>query len=123
MKPVRVLQVIGIMNRAGAESLIMNLYRAIDRSVVQFDFVEHGTAPAVYDQEIQELGGRIYRCPKFSGKSILAYRRWWEEFFKLHADEYEVIHGHIGSTASIYLSVAKNMGFSPLHTVITPMGL
>ncbi len=117
MKPVRVLQVIGIMNRAGAESLIMNLYRTIDRSLVQFDFVEHGNAPAVYDQEIQELGGRVYRCPKFSGKNLLTYRKWWEEFFNLHDDEYEVIHGHIGSTASIYLSIAKKHGlFTIAHS-------
>lgn len=117
MKQIRVLQVIGIMNRAGAEALIMNLYRAVDRNAVQFDFVEHGNAPAVYDQEIQELGGRIYRCPKFTGKNILTYRKWWEEFFKLHADKYEVIHGHIGSTASIYLSVAKKYGlFTIAHS-------
>lgn len=39
-KPIRVLHVIGIMNRGGAETMIMNLYRHIDRSKVQFDFVE-----------------------------------------------------------------------------------
>ena len=36
---LRVLQVIGKMDRAGAESLIMNLYRAVDRTKVQFDFM------------------------------------------------------------------------------------
>ena len=117
VKPVRVLQVIGIMNRAGAESLIMNLYRAVDRNTVQFDFVEHGNAPAVYDEEILSMGGRVYRCPKFSGKNLIAYRNWWDDFFDLHADEYEIVHGHIGSTASIYLSSAKKNGlFTIAHS-------
>ena len=40
-EPIRVLHVIGIMNRGGAETMIMNLYRHIDRSKVQFDFVDN----------------------------------------------------------------------------------
>ena len=45
-EPIRVLHVIGIMNRGGAETMIMNLYRHIDRSKVQFDFVENSSEPA-----------------------------------------------------------------------------
>jgi hypothetical protein len=56
-KPIRVLHVIGIMNRGGAETMIMNLYRHIDRSKVQFDFVENSSEPAVFDEEILSLGG------------------------------------------------------------------
>ena len=41
-KPIRVLQVMSSMNRGGAETMIMNIYRNIDRSKVQFDFVVHG---------------------------------------------------------------------------------
>ena len=44
-KQIRVLHVIGIMNRGGAETMIMNLYRHIDRSKVQFDFVENSSEP------------------------------------------------------------------------------
>ena len=44
-KPIRVLQVIGVMNRGGAETMIMNLYRHIDREKVQFDFVENTDDP------------------------------------------------------------------------------
>ena len=51
-KPIRVLHVIGIMNRGGAETMIMNLYRHIDRSKVQFDFVENSSEPAIFDEEI-----------------------------------------------------------------------
>ena len=68
-KPIRVLHVIGIMNRGGAETMIMNLYRHIDRSKVQFDFVENSSEPAIFDEEIISLGGRIYRCPHYNGKN------------------------------------------------------
>lgn len=36
---IRVLHIVGKMNRAGAETMLMNLYRQIDRNQVQFDFI------------------------------------------------------------------------------------
>ena len=116
-EPIRILQVIGIMNRGGAESMIMNLYRNIDRAKVQFDFVENSLEHAAYDDEILSLGGRIFRCPHFTGKNYFQYKKWWEKFFREHASEYHVIHGHIGSTASIYLGIAKKHGlFTIAHS-------
>ena len=116
-KPIRVLQVIGQMNRGGAESMIMNIYRNIDRSVVQFDFVEHYQQEASYDQEIYKLGGRIYRCPRFNTSNIIKYVLWWKTFFEKEGREYRIIHGHIGSTASIYLGIAKKNGlFTIAHS-------
>ena len=117
MEPIRVLHVIGRMDRGGAEAMIMNLYRVIDRAYVQFDFVEHIDHPAAYDEEIVALGGRIFRCPRFSGLNLISYRRWWNCFFDEHTSEYPIIHGHIGSTAAIYLSVAKKHGiFTIAHS-------
>lgn len=109
-KSIRILHVIGIMNRGGAETMIMNLYRNIDRTKIQFDFVENEGEEAAFDQEIQSLGGRIYRCPRYRGKNHLAYTKWWHAFFDLHRGEYPIVHGHIGSTAAIYLSIAKRHG-------------
>ena len=105
--PVRVLQVIGIMNRGGAETMIMNLYRNIDKTKVQFDFVVHSNDKGLFDDEIEELGGKIYHCPRYVIKNHLSYKSWWNNFFKEHSSEYIAVHGHIGSTASIYLSIAK----------------
>ena len=106
-KVIRILHVIGVMNRGGAESMIMNLYREIDKTKVQFDFVEHSNERAVFDDEIEKFGGRIYRCPKFVGKNYFAYKKWWDEFFENEGKDYQIIHGHIGSTAAIYLKCAK----------------
>ncbi|MDG3045264.1 hypothetical protein OE903_20645 [Bacillus sp. B6(2022)] len=56
----RVLHVVGGMNRGGAETMIMNIYRAIDRNVLQFDFITHREDVCDYDEEIRQLGGRIF---------------------------------------------------------------
>lgn len=109
-EPIRILHVIGIMNRGGAETMIMNLYRNIDRDEVQFDFVENEGNEAAFDAEIRQLGGKIYRCPHYNGKNHFTYIRWWNSFFKAHKGEYPIVHGHIGSTAAIYLSIAKKHG-------------
>ena len=105
--PIRVLHVIGVMNRGGAETMIMNLYRNIDRTKVQFDFVENTADIGVFEDEIKELGGRVYHCPHFNGKNAVQYKKWWDTFFEEHKNEYCFVHGHIGSTAAIYLSSAK----------------
>ncbi len=116
-KPIRILHVIGYMDRGGAENMIMNLYRNIDRTKVQFDFVENEGKETAFDAEIRELGGRIYHCPRYRGKNHFAYTRWWHTFFKEHPNEYPIVHGHIGSTAAIYLSIAKKHGaFTIAHS-------
>lgn len=114
---IRVLQVTGIMNRGGAETMIMNLYRKIDRTKIQFDFIENSLERAAYDDEIESLGGKIFRCPHFKGKNYFQYKKWWKEFFNQHKTEYGIIHGHIGSTAAIYLKEAKRNGlFTIAHS-------
>ena len=104
--PIRVVQVFAEMNRGGAETMIMNLYRHIDRTRVQFDFVVHTQEKCAFDDEIEQLGGRIHRVPKYTGKNHFSYKLAWENFFISHP-EYKIIHGHVRSTASIYLKIAK----------------
>ncbi|WP_394218334.1 glycosyltransferase family 1 protein [Halobacillus trueperi] len=59
-EPIRILQVVGGMNRAGTETMLMNLYRNIDRKRVQFDFISYSPEEAHYDEEIRRLGGRVF---------------------------------------------------------------
>lgn len=107
--PIRILQVLGGLEAGGAETFVMNLYRTTNREKVQFDFVKHVESNGIFEDEITKLGGRIYRCPKYNGKNYFAYCKWWNDFFKEHP-EYHVIHGHVRSTASIYLKIAKKYG-------------
>lgn len=108
-KPIRILHVLTAMNRAGTETMLMNLYRAIDRTRVQFDFAVTTTEHCDYDDEIMTLGGQIIRYPLYTGKNHFTYKKWWNDFFRSHP-EYRIVHGHIGSTASIYLKIAKKYG-------------
>lgn len=108
-EPIRVLQVFAEMNRGGAETMIMNLYRHIDRAKIQFDFIVHTNEKCAFDEEIEQLGGIIYRVPRYVGKNHFEYKDAWQNFFISHP-EYKIIHGHVRSTASLYLKVAKKHG-------------
>ena len=96
---IRVLHVVNIMNRAGLETMIMNLYRNIDRTKVQFDFLTHNTNSGDYDDEIKELGGRIFTVAS-RRLGIMKNRRQLMEFFKKHT-EYKIIHVHVSSLSYI----------------------
>ena len=58
----RVLQVVAVMNQGGAENMIMNYYRAADKSKIQFDFLVHYPKRGFFDDEIEKMGGHIYRA-------------------------------------------------------------
>ncbi|MFX6505651.1 glycosyltransferase [Acinetobacter baumannii] len=106
MDPIRVLHIVGKMDRAGAETMLMNLYRHIDRSEVQFDFVTFTNDMGDYDNEILALGGKI--IPLSSSNSIL---RMFElkSFLKKHP-EYQIVHSHVLLNNAFHLLAAKKVG-------------
>lgn len=108
-KPVRVLQVLGGLELGGAESRVMDSYRHMDRDRIQFDFCIHTDKPGAFEDEIEKLGGCVYRMPRFKAYNYLSYRKAWKKFFMAHPD-YQAVHGHMTSTASIYLPIAKKSG-------------
>ena len=119
--PIRILHVLAGMNRAGTETMLMNLYRAINREKIQFDFAVTTNQRCAYDGEIEAMGGKIIRYPRYRGVNHFSYVRWWQNFFSEHP-EYRIVHGHIGSTAAIYLSIAKRNGrFTIAHSHNTAM--
>lgn len=108
-EPIRILHVFGNVELGGAESRIMDLYRQIDRSKVQFDFLVHSDAEGYFEKEIKQLGGRIFRVPRFRIYNYFAYRKALQVFFtKNHT--FKAVQGHITSTAAIYLPIAKSAG-------------
>jgi len=107
--PVRVLNVLGTTNIGGAESRVMELYRALDKDRIQFDFLVHTTREGQYSAEIRKLGGRIYSVPRFRMFNIVSYKKALRCFFHEH-HEYAAVHGHMTSTAAIYLPIAKKAG-------------
>jgi len=102
--PIRVLHVVVNMNRGGAETLIMNLYRNIDRSKVQFDFLT--CKEGVFDKEIQEMGGKIHRIPYITDVGHFRYIKALNEFFFTH-NEYKIVHSHMDKMSGLVLRAAK----------------
>ncbi|CAG9606595.1 glycosyltransferase family 1 protein [Pseudoneobacillus rhizosphaerae] len=125
-KPKRILHVMGKMDTGGAETLIMNIYRNIDRTKVQFDFIVHTKDKGYYDDEIFELGGNIFRVPNFSLLNLKSYYLAWVNFFKTNNTQYTIIHSHIRSTAAIFLSIARKFGLvtiSHSHSISSGKGI
>lgn len=94
MKTIRILHEVTSMNTGGVETLLMNIYRNIDREKIQFDFMLHrpkGTG--FYEKEIEELGGKIYSGIPFNPLKHKKYLKSIDDFFDEHS-EYEIIHAH-----------------------------
>ncbi|MBT2736717.1 glycosyltransferase family 1 protein [Bacillus sp. ISL-7] len=106
-KPIRVLHVVVNMNRGGAETLIMNLYRNIDRSKVQFDFLT--CKEGVFDTEIKELGGTIHRIPYINEVGHFSYIKSLNNFFTKHHD-YTIVHSHLNRMSGFVVRAAKKVG-------------
>ena len=105
MGEVRILQVVTHMERGGLESMIMNYYRHIDREKVQFDFLVHRQEQAAFDDEIESLGGRIYRLPRLVPWSK-SYLSALNHFFDEH-QEFNVVHVHQDCLSSVILKAAE----------------
>lgn len=105
MKEIRVLQVFTVMNRGGAESMIMNYYRNIDRTKVQFDFLVHRKERGHFDDEIALLGGKIFRMQPIKFETLVSYQKELDRFFLLH-NEYAIIHSHLNALSKFVLKKA-----------------
>jgi len=105
---IRVLHCVDSMDRGGLETFIMNVYRNIDRSKIQFDFLVRVDGKCSYDDEIISLGGQILYVPahrkfnKYKNKPAL------DKFFKENACKYKAVHVHVSHLGNVsVLSKAK----------------
>lgn len=119
---VRVLQYIGLLQTGGSQSFILELYRNMDRTKVQFDFIVFSQVNQKLAREIRKLGGKIYKSPQYCGVNHFEYQKWWDSFFHFHP-EYQVLHGHVRSVAAIYTPAAKKYGLTVIvHSHSTSNG-
>lgn len=105
--PLRILHVVVNMNRGGAETLIMNLYRNIDRTKVQFDFLT--CKEGVFDTEIAEMGGKVHRMPYITDVGHFKYIKELGKFFTLN-NQYKIVHSHMDKMSGFVLREAKKVG-------------
>jgi glycosyltransferase involved in cell wall biosynthesis len=112
------------MNRGGLETMLMNYYRQMDRSKIQFDFIVHRAEEGHYDQEIAALGGKIYRMPQIKPGNYSSYFRLLDLFFKEHP-YFQVVHAHINENSSFILKAAKKAGVPCriTHSHLSDLGL
>ena len=91
--PLRIAQIMGIMENGGVEAVVMNYYRAIDRSRIQFDFFVDETSSFPQREEIERLGGRCYLVPSYSHP--LRYVRALTRLFR--ENRYLLVHSQINT--------------------------
>lgn len=104
----RVLHIVSAMNRGGAETLLMNIYRKIDRKQLQFDFVSHGSGKCDYEDEIAALGGRLYGIPSLGQVGPLLYIK---ELIKIMSNgQYIAVHAHTDYQGGFVALAAKMAG-------------
>ncbi|QNK59863.1 glycosyltransferase family 1 protein [Paenibacillus sp. PAMC21692] len=124
MKPLRILQVVTIMNRGGLETMLMNYYRQMRKKGIQFDFLVHRMEEGHYDAEIRALGGHIYRMPQIKPGNYRRYFRELDAFFAVNR-QYKIVHSHMNENSGFVLRAARRAGVPCriIHSHLSDLGL
>lgn len=104
----RILHIVSAMDRGGAETLLMNVYRNLDKTKFQFDFVSHRSDKGDYDDEIVEMGGRIYKIQSLGQTGPIAYVRKLTHIMK--KQRYVAVHSHTDYQSGFPAMAAKIAG-------------
>lgn len=105
-EPVRIAQIIGKWVGGGVESVVMNYYRYIDRTKIQFDFICDEDSTNIPYDEIEQLGGRVILVPPY--QKVFEYQK---ELIKIFKDNnYKIVHSHINTLSIFPLGAAKKAG-------------
>ena len=105
-KPIIVAQIMGKWVGGGVESVIMNYYRHLDHSKVQFDFICDEDSTRIPYDEIKKLGGRVFLVPKY--QNLPKYLKVLEKLFK--ENQYRIVHSNINTLSVFPLYAAKKAG-------------
>lgn len=104
--PIRIAHIMGKMVGGGVEQVVMNYYRHIDRSRVQFDFLVDADSTLVPADEIESLGGRVFTVPPY--QQLASYERNLEHLFR--EERWLVAHSHVNALSVFPLRAAKRAG-------------
>lgn len=106
MSVVRILQVVGNLQMGGAETMIINVYRQIDKKKIQFDFLVYGDVKSPYAEIVKQNGGRVIVLEKKYARNPIAYFIKLRNIVKKYGP-YKGIHAHMDSHNAISLSIAR----------------
>ena len=115
--PIRILHIVQRMEAGGTQAFLMNLYRNIDRSKIQFDFLVEYEEKEFYDNEIISLGGKIYYTNFRKTLNVIKFKKTLSNILKEHP-EYKIVHIHATAIGKICTDVAKKCGVKTIiaHT-------
>lgn len=102
-KPIRIAQIVGKWVGGGVESFIMNYYRKIDKTKIQFDFICDEDSTNIPYEEINRYGGRVILVPPY--QKLFKYQKKLNEIFK--SEKYLIVHSHINTLSIFPLRIAK----------------
>lgn len=105
--PIRILHVVGGMNRGGIETWLMHILRHIDRDRFHMDFLVHTAEPCAYDDEVYAIGSKIIPCLNPSKPWLYAsnFKRILREY-----GPYDIVHSHVHHFSGYVLWLAKQAG-------------
>ena len=106
-RPIRILHVVGGMNRGGVETWLMHVLRHIDRDRFQMDFLVHTEKPCPYDDEARALGSKIIPC--LSPSKPWLYSRNFKRILREYGP-YDIVHSHVHHFSGYVLYLAKQAG-------------
>ncbi len=101
-QPIRIAHVIGKMVGGGVETFVMNYYRNVDRTKMQFDFIIDSDSKIVPREEIEKMGGRIIEIPPY--QKIFSYIKALKKV--LDENKYVIVHSHLNSLSVFPLFAA-----------------
>lgn len=104
--PIRVAQIMGKWFGGGVESVVMNYYRHIDRTKIQFDFICDSDSTNIPYEEIESLGGRVILVPPY--QKLFKYEKELIKIFK--ENQYKIVHSNINALSVFPLRAAKKAG-------------
>lgn len=106
--PKRILHIVSTMDRGGAETIIMNIYRNLDKEKIQFDFVTHSNKKEDFEDEIIRLGGRIFKIPSLGNVGPFSYLKKLTKIMFAHP--YQAVHAHTDYQAGFPTLAARVAG-------------
>lgn len=108
MGRIKVLEFVGAMNCGGTETMLMNIFRKIDKEKYDITFMENQEQESWYDNEILSLGGKIVRIKQMQKGKIKQYVDYLTKLFR--EEHYDVVHSHTFLHSGLVMKAAKNAG-------------
>ena len=105
--PLRVLHVVGQMDRGGIETWLMHVLRGVDRDRVAIDIMTNMDGPGQYDAEAQALGAKVIPCTQHTWPWVYV-----PQFLSILRREgpYDIVHSHVHHFSGFVLWLAWMAG-------------